>query len=148
MEMHSRQSLNEIHGINAPSRRQPRWRSLMRRSIAGVRAVLKVIMEAIDAELAARHAIIELTSMDDRMLRDLGITRYEIKSLIRRPRGDVRADDGPVLSSDTGRLRPALPTISSPDLSSDGLPEQQSTEAAPVVIGSNLKGSSARIAMQ
>src|SRR6516164_6505108 len=117
MEMHSRQSLNEIHGISAPPRRQSRWRSLTRLGIARVRAVLKVIMEAIDAELAARHAIIELTSMDDRMLRDLGITRYEIESLKRRPRGDVRADDGPVLSSDTGRLRPALPTISSPDLS-------------------------------
>ena len=43
MEMHSRQSLNEIHGISAPPRRQPRWSSLMRLSIAGVLAVLKGI---------------------------------------------------------------------------------------------------------
>jgi hypothetical protein len=106
------------------------------------------VVKAIEAELAARHAIIELTSMDDRMLRDLGITRSEIENKIRWRRGDVGTDDGPVLSSETGQHGPALPTISSPDLSSDGLPEQQSTEAAPVVIGSNLKGSSARIAMQ
>ena len=121
MEMHSRQSLNEIHGISAPQR-QPRWRSLMRLSIAGVLAVLKGIRKAIDAELAARQAIVELASMDDRMLRDLGITRGEIENLIRRPRGNVRADDEPVLSSDTGYHRPALPTISSPDLSPEGRP--------------------------
>ena len=103
MEMHSRQSVHEIHGISVLPRRRPRWRSLARFATARILVVLKGIMKAIEAELAARHAIIELTSMDDRMLRDLGITRYEIKSLIRRPRGDVRADDGPVLSSDTGR---------------------------------------------
>jgi len=121
MEMHSRQSLNEIHGISAPPRRQPRWRSLMRRGIAGVRAVLKGIKEAIDAELAARRAIAELLTMDDRTLRDLGITRGEIGNLIRRPRGNVRAVDG-LLSSDAGSHRPALPTISSPDLSPEGRP--------------------------
>jgi uncharacterized protein YjiS (DUF1127 family) len=129
MEMHSRQSLNEIHGISAPPRRQPRWGSLMRLSIAGVLAVLKGIRKAIEAELAARHAIAELASMNDRMLRDLGISRSEIKNLIRRPRGNVRADDGPVPSGDAGYHRPALPMISSPDLSPEGRPEQQSTEA-------------------
>ena len=120
MEMHSRQSLNEIHGISAPPRRQPRWRSLTRRSIAGVCAVLKRIKEVINAELAARRAIAELLTMDDRMLRDLGITRGEIGNLIRRPRGNLRGDDG-LLSSDAGSHRPALPTISSPDLSPEGL---------------------------
>ena len=102
--------------------------SLMRLSIARVLALLKGIARAIAAELAARHAIVELASMDDRMLRDLGITRGEIENLIRRPRGNVRADDEPVLSSDTGYHRPALPTISSPDLSSEGRPEQQSAD--------------------
>ena len=128
MEMHSRQSLNEIHGISPPPRLQPRWGSLMHLSIARVLAVLKGITKAIAAELAAGHAIVELASMDDRMLRDLGITRGEIENLIRRPRGNVRADDEPVLSSDTGYHRPALPTISSPDLSSEGRPEQQSAD--------------------
>ena len=122
MEMHSRQSLNEIHGISAPPRRHTRWGSLMRLSIAGVLAVLKGIRKAIDAELAARQAIVELACMDDRMLRDLGITRGEIENLICRPRGNVRADDGPVLSSDSGYHRAALPPISSPDLS----PEERS----------------------
>ena len=122
MEMHSRQSLNEIHGISAPPRRQTRWGSLMRLSIARVLALLKGIARAIAAELAARHAIVELASMDDRMLRDLGITRGEIENLICRPRGNVRADDGPVLSSDSGYHRAALPPISSPDLS----PEERS----------------------
>ena len=144
MEMHSRQSLNEIHGISVLPRRRPRWRSLMRLGIARVLAVLKGITKAIDAELARRRAFIELTSMDDRMLRDLGITRYEIKSLIRRPRGDVRADDGPVLTSDGACRRPALPPISSPDLSPEGWPV---TEAAPVVTGSHLKDSSARVSV-
>ena len=123
MEMHSRQSLNEIHGVSAPPRRQPRWRSLMRRSIAGVRAVLNGIKEAIDAELAARRAIAELLTMDDRTLRDLGITRGEIGNLIRRPRGNVRADDEPVLSGDSGCHQPALPPVSSPELSPEGRSE-------------------------
>jgi uncharacterized protein YjiS (DUF1127 family) len=122
MEMHSRQSLNEIHGISASPRRQPRWGSLMRLGIARVLAVLKGIKKAIDAELAARQAIVELASMDDRMLRDLGITRGEIGNLIRQRRGNVRADDWPVLSSDAGYHRSALPPISSPDLSPEGRP--------------------------
>jgi uncharacterized protein YjiS (DUF1127 family) len=140
MEMHSRQSLNEIHGISAP-RRQPRWRSLMRLGIARVRAVMKRITKAIEAELAARHAIAELASVDDRMLRDLGMTRGEIGNLIRRRRGDVRADDEPVLTSDGAYHRSALPPISSPDLSPERRP---GTEAAPMVTGSDLKESSAR----
>jgi uncharacterized protein YjiS (DUF1127 family) len=102
MEMHSRQSLYEIHGISALRRREPRWRSLARLGIARILAVLKRIIRAIEAELAARHAIVELARMNDRMLRDLGITRDQIESLIRRPRRNVRGDDGPVLSSDTG----------------------------------------------
>ena len=139
MEMHSRQSLNEIHGISAPPRRQTRWGSLMRLSIAGVLAVLKGIRKAIDAELAARHAIAELASMNDRMLRDLGISRSEIKNLIRRPRGNVRADDGPVLSSDSGYHRAALPPISPPTFHPKNGP-QQSAETVLVVISWNLKG--------
>ena len=122
MEMHSLQSLNEIHGISAPPRRRPRWHSFTRLATATILAVLKGIRKAIEAELAARRAIIELTSMDDHMLRDLGITRGEINNLIRRPRGNVSADDGPILSSDAGYHRPTLPTINSPDLSPEGRP--------------------------
>ena len=129
MEMHSRQSLKEVHGISVLPRHQPRWRSLARFAAARILAVLKGIKEAIDAELAARRAIAELLTMDDRTLRDLGITRGEIGNLIRRPRGDFRADDRPVLSSDAGQHRPDLPMIGSPDLSPEARTEQQSTEA-------------------
>ena len=123
MEMHSRQSLNEIHGISTPPRRQPRWGSLMRLIIARVGAVLKRIKEVVDVELAARRAIAELLSMDDRTLRDLGITRGEIGNLIRRPRGNLRAVVGPVLSGDSGCHQPALPPVSSPELSPEGRSE-------------------------
>jgi uncharacterized protein YjiS (DUF1127 family) len=105
MEMHSRQSLNEIHGISAPPRRQPRWGSLTRLGIARVLAILKGITKAIGAELAARRAIVELASMDDFILRDLGITRGEIENLIRRPRGNVRADNGPLPGSENSGRR-------------------------------------------
>jgi uncharacterized protein YjiS (DUF1127 family) len=81
MEMHARQSLYEIHGISAPSRRRSRWRSIARLDIPGILAVLK---KAIGAKLAARCAITELASLDDRMLRDLGITRSEIEKVVSR----------------------------------------------------------------
>jgi uncharacterized protein YjiS (DUF1127 family) len=92
----------------------------MRLIIARVGAALKRIKEVVDAELAARRAIAELLSMDDRTLRDLGITRGEIGNLIRRPRGNLRAVDGPVLTSDAVSHQPDLPPISSPDLSPEG----------------------------
>ena len=120
MEMHSRQSLKEVHGISVSPRRQPRWRSLARFAAARTLVVLKGIKEAIDAELAARRAIAELLTMDDRMLRDLGITRGEIGTLIRRSRRNLRADDRPIPSSDAGDHQPALPAINSPDLSPEG----------------------------
>jgi uncharacterized protein YjiS (DUF1127 family) len=72
MEMHSRQSLHEIHGISAPLQRRSRWRS-----IAPVLIAMRRMIRAFEAKLAARRAIAELASLDDRMLRDLGITRSE-----------------------------------------------------------------------
>jgi len=80
MEMHSRQSLSEVHDISVLSRRQSR-----RRPIA-VLAFLKRMKTAIEAELAARQAIAELASMSDYMLRDLGINRSEIEDAVRRRR--------------------------------------------------------------
>ena len=80
---------------------------------------------AIEAELAARHAIEELASMNDHMLRDLGITRGEIESTVRRSRASIGMDYGPLLSNGIGQGDPALPTVSSPDLASEGRPEQQ-----------------------
>jgi uncharacterized protein YjiS (DUF1127 family) len=125
MEMHSRRSLYEIHGIDAPPRRQPRRGRIARRVIARLLAVLRKIKAAIEAELAARHAITELASMNDHMLRDLGITRSEIESTVRRARASIGMDYGPLLSNDIGQGDPALPTVSSPDLASEERLERQ-----------------------
>ena len=130
MEMHSRQSLHEIYGISAPPRRRSRWRSIARLDIAGIPAVLK---KAIEAKLAARCAIAELASLDDRMLRDLGITRSEIEKVVSRPRENVGTDDRPILPNDTGQRYFALPAISSPDLTPEECRDR--TMAPCVVIG-------------
>ena len=79
---------------------------------------------AIEAELATRRAIDELAGMNDHMLRDLGITRSEIESTVRRPPASVGTDCRAFLSNDTSQSHPAVPTISSPDLASEGHPEQ------------------------
>ncbi len=50
---------------------------------------------AIEAELAARQAATELASMNDHMLRDLGISRCEIENAVRRPRAKVGTDKTP-----------------------------------------------------
>jgi uncharacterized protein YjiS (DUF1127 family) len=123
MEMHSRRSLHEIHGISAPSRRELRRPPVAR--LAQILIALRRITRAIEAELAARRAITELASSDDHMLRDLRITRSEIESAVRGSRANVATDDGPVLANDTRQSCPALPTISSPDLTPDRRPERQ-----------------------
>jgi uncharacterized protein YjiS (DUF1127 family) len=126
MELHSRQSLYEIHGISdAPPRRQKRRRPLARLAIARVLAVLKRIKAAIEAELAARYAITELASMNDHMLRDLGITRSDIGDAVRGSRANAGTDGAPFLSNETGQSYPVLPTISSPDLTSEAQPERR-----------------------
>ena len=89
MEMHLQRSLYEIHGISGPPRRQSRWSRIARRAINRLLAALKRMKAAIQAELAARRAIEELAGMNDHMLHDLGITRGEIESVVRRPRVNV-----------------------------------------------------------
>jgi len=126
MELHSRQSLYEIHGISdAPPRRRKRRRPLARLAIARVLAVLKSMKAAIEAELAARYANTELASMNDHMLRDLGITRSDIGDAVRGSRANVGTDGAPFLSNETGQSYPVLPTISSPDLTSEAQPERR-----------------------
>ena len=116
--MHSQQSLNEAHGINAPLRPRSRRSRIVRRAITRLLAVLKRMKAAIEAELAARRAIDELAGMNDHMLRDLGITRSEIESTVRRPPASVGTDCRTFLSNDTSQSHPAI--ISSPDLASEG----------------------------
>ena len=74
MEMHSRQSLYEIHGIS-PERRRRRSRLTARLLIARIVSFLTGVKRAIETELTVRRAMTELAKMDDHMLRDLGIHR-------------------------------------------------------------------------
>jgi uncharacterized protein YjiS (DUF1127 family) len=93
MEMHLRRSLYDIHGISAPPRRQSAPGRIARGAIARFLAVLKAIKAAIEAELATRQAFAELASMNDHMLRDLGITPDEIEGTVRRSRTSIGTDN-------------------------------------------------------
>jgi uncharacterized protein YjiS (DUF1127 family) len=86
MEMHSKASLYEIHGIVV--RRRSRSRPIVRRLVARILAFVTIVKRAIEAELAARRAMAELAELDDRMLRDLGLSRSEIENKVRRPVAD------------------------------------------------------------
>jgi uncharacterized protein YjiS (DUF1127 family) len=124
MEMHSRQSLYEIHGITV-SRRHRRSGPIARRLIARIWASLTKVKRAIEAELAARRAIAELADMDDYMLRDIGITRSEIASRARRARADVETDDAPILSNDVSEHTGVWQAVDSPDIASEAQTEQE-----------------------
>jgi uncharacterized protein YjiS (DUF1127 family) len=80
MEMHSRQSLYEIHGIIVPQRRRMRWGRIARRAITRLLVIFNSARAAIAAELAARCAIEELAGMNDHMLRDLGLREAKLKA--------------------------------------------------------------------
>ena len=125
MEMHSRQSLYKVYGIGSPPRHKSRLGRIARRAITRFLAVLNEMKAAIEAELAARQASAELASMNDHMLRDLGITRDEIERTVRRSRASIGTDYGRWFSNDIGQGYAALPTVGSPDLTSDGRSEQQ-----------------------
>ncbi|MGV7219172.1 DUF1127 domain-containing protein [Bradyrhizobium sp. UFLA05-112] len=123
MEMQSRQSLCEIHGIRTQPRRPSRWGTIARYAITRLRALLKGVRAAIEAELAAHHDIGEIARMSDYMLRDIGITRSEIEDRVRRPWTSM--DDEPVRPSDAGQNTQALPAVNSPGLVSEGRPVLQ-----------------------
>jgi uncharacterized protein YjiS (DUF1127 family) len=125
MEMHSRQSLYEIHGIIAPLRRRSRWGKIARRAFTWLLVVLRGARAAIAAELAARCAIEELAGMNDHMLRDIGITRSELASRARWPRTSVGTDETSILPDGPAQRRLELPIVSSPVIACEERPEQQ-----------------------
>ena len=78
MEMHSQQSLYAIHRIDVRTSEQ-----LFQRWTARISATLSKVKLALQHEMQARRAAAELASMDDRMLRDIGVSRHEIESVVR-----------------------------------------------------------------
>jgi uncharacterized protein YjiS (DUF1127 family) len=80
--MHSPRSFHELHGIGVRTRTWSRLQWIWRvfAALSGLRLVLQ-------AELRARRAAAELARMDDQMLRDIGISRSQIESVLRRPTG-------------------------------------------------------------
>jgi uncharacterized protein YjiS (DUF1127 family) len=125
MEMHSRQSLYEIHGLSVERRRR-RSRLIGRLLIARIVGFLTKVKRAIETELAIRRSMTELAEMDDYMLRDLGIHRSEIGNRLRRQQANVGTDEASVISNITARSHPDLPTVNSPLIVSEGEPEQES----------------------
>ena len=88
MEMHSRQSLHEIHGIGASP-----WRGSRARSHASAFAdpgVLNTIKKKRSRPNWQPSPSLISPASDDRMLRDLGLTRSEIENTIRWPRRKYR----------------------------------------------------------
>ena len=124
MEMHSRQSLYDIHGISIERRRR-RSRLIARLLIARVVALLTKLKRAIQTELAIRRAMNELAEMDDYMLRDLGIHRGEIEDRLRAQRADVGTEDASVFSNSTAHSHRDLPTVNSPLIVSEGRPSDE-----------------------
>lgn len=76
--MHSPQFFHRAQDSNARAHPRSRW---LRQLFAAVART----GSAIQAQLRARRAAAELARLDDRMLRDIGVSRSEIRSLLRRP---------------------------------------------------------------
>jgi uncharacterized protein YjiS (DUF1127 family) len=79
MEMHSRSSLYETHGFSAPDDARIRPQR-GKASFALLRRMISVLSGALEARRATR----ELSELDDRMLRDIGISRSDIRRIVRQ----------------------------------------------------------------
>jgi uncharacterized protein YjiS (DUF1127 family) len=77
--MQSRRSLYAFYGISVPAARRPGpgWPERIGEALSRLGSALK-------AELRARRAAAELATMDDRTLRDIGISRSEIDYVVRQ----------------------------------------------------------------
>ena len=71
--------------------------------------LLARLKQTVEIELAVRHAITELSEMNDRMLRDLGITRGDIENAVRRPRVHAGTDERALIPDDqTATIVPCI----------------------------------------
>src|SRR5262249_11778869 len=60
------------------------------------------LTQAIETELAVRHAMTELYALNDYELRDIGITRSEIESRVRGPAVRAATNKGSQVADDEG----------------------------------------------
>lgn len=112
MEMHTRESLRRVHGIDVrerraslpipkmivTGRRKRAWRVrhfyFAKIIVAGARAIVeaagKFLILPIRHAVRSRNAIRQLMQMSDRQLHDIGVSRGEIKHLVRNGRLKVR----------------------------------------------------------
>ena len=71
--------------------------------------LLARLKRTIEIELAVRHAITELSEMNDHMLRDLGINRGDIENVVRRPGVRAGADErAPIPGDQTATIVPRI----------------------------------------
>jgi uncharacterized protein YjiS (DUF1127 family) len=67
-------------------------RRLARRALSGISASIQRLCVRIARERAISRSIVELSKMDDRILRDIGLTRDQISGMARHSRTDMRWD--------------------------------------------------------
>lgn len=72
METHTPRSLRDIHGVRPDARRRPRWRD----ALAGL---LRSAWCAFARDRLRMRAARELARKDDRMLRDIGLNRADLR---------------------------------------------------------------------
>src|SRR5215813_10549397 len=98
MEIHSRQSFYENRGISIQPRQRQRSRIIAAPFFAFMIALFRRIRNGIEFEGKARRAVEELSAMDDRMLRDVGICRCDIERVIYHQESSVVLTDVSVCS--------------------------------------------------
>ena len=81
MEMHTSSSLYVTHGIIVQPKPTPRARRA-----EALRALWARMRVALRHELEVRRAVAEFETFSDRMLADLGISRSDIKHVVRGKR--------------------------------------------------------------